>query len=94
MPPQSPPSGDQNASVSSILKSRDDAYQRIQEAANYLAQIEPHSPVPYLIRRAVSWRNKSFMDLMKEMVNDPNGMGDMNRLLGLGETSSNDSHEQ
>lgn len=69
--------------TSQILKSRDQAYQAIEKAANYLAKIEPHSPVPFMIKRAVSWRDKSFVDLMKEMVQDPSGVADINHLLGL-----------
>jgi type VI secretion system ImpA family protein len=75
-------------STSTFLQNRDEAYRQINEAADYLAAIEPHSPVPFLIKRAVSWRNKSFMDLMKEMVQDPNGISDINRLLGLPSDSS------
>ncbi len=75
--------------ASRILESRDQAYQEIEQAANYLAQIEPHSPVPFLIKRAVSWRSKSFVDLMKEMVQDPSGVSDINHLLGLSGNTAN-----
>jgi len=34
------------------ITSRDDAYRRLREVAEYLRQIEPHSPVPPLIDRA------------------------------------------
>ena len=73
------------SSTDALLNSRAVAYQQIEEAVAYLAKIEPHSPVPYLMRRALSWRTKSFADVMNEMVQDPGSLADLNRLLGLKE---------
>jgi type VI secretion system protein ImpA len=65
------------------IKSRDDAYRVIQEAADYLYKIEPHSPTPFLIRKAISWGHLSFEQLMNEVVQDQGSVADMRRLLGL-----------
>ena len=35
------------------IRSRADAYRRLSEAADYLLRAEPHSPTPYLVKRAV-----------------------------------------
>ena len=37
---------------------REDAYRQLRGIADYLARTEPHSPVPYLIYRAVEWGEK------------------------------------
>lgn len=50
------------------VKSRAEAYQRLVEAADYLMRTEPHSPVPYLVKRAVSWGNMSLLNLLRELV--------------------------
>lgn len=65
------------------IKSRAEAYQRLAEAAEYLMRIEPHSPVPHLVRRAVNWGNLTFSDLITELVNDNNNIRSIYSLLGI-----------
>lgn len=62
------------------IRGRRDAYRRLEEVADYLMRTEPHSPVPYLIKRAVAWGNMSFGDLMMELMAED---GDKRRLLKL-----------
>jgi type VI secretion system protein ImpA len=56
------------------------AYQLLQIVADYLARHEPHSPTPYLLRRAVGWGQMSLPDLMREIVREE---GDLSRYLSL-----------
>lgn len=49
--------------------SREDAYRQLLLIADYLARTEPHSPVPYLIKRAVEWGNKPLSELLAELIN-------------------------
>jgi hypothetical protein len=42
-------------SFSGPIESREQAYGVLGEVAAYLERIEPHSPTPYLIRRAIAW---------------------------------------
>ncbi len=58
----------------SQINSRDQAYELIQNAATYLEEIEPHSPVPFMIKKAVSLRNKNFMELMNEIQSNSGGV--------------------
>ena len=74
------------------IKSRDDAYRVIQEAADYLYAIEPHSPTPFLIRKAISWGHLSFEELMNEVVHDQASVADMRRLLGIISPLDNNLH--
>ena len=62
------------------IQSRAEAYKRLGEAADYLIKAEPHSPVPYLVKRAVAWGNMSFGELLVELVE---GGGDHQRVLRL-----------
>ena len=65
------------------IANREDAYQRLAEAADFLARLEPHSPTPYLVRRAISWGSMPLMDLMQEIVQDPNDYKQILQLLGV-----------
>jgi type VI secretion system protein ImpA len=59
------------------IQSREQAYALLEQAARYLAQIEPHSPVPYLVRRGIAWGGMPF----HEMIKDPAVMSEIDSLL-------------
>ena len=63
-----------------VIASRTHAYQLLETVAGYLAQQEPHSPTPYLLRRAVSWGRMPLAELMREIVREE---GDLSRYLAL-----------
>ncbi|HRI67517.1 MAG TPA: type VI secretion system protein TssA [Polyangium sp.] len=65
------------------ITSRADAYYRLAEAAEYLMRTEPHSPVPYLVKRAVQWGNMSLAQLLYEFVGNPEDLVAIQRLLGM-----------
>jgi type VI secretion system protein ImpA len=64
--------------VPGIPQSRDDAYRQLATIAEYLARYEPHSPVPYLIQRALEWGSKPLPLLLRELTS---GDGDGQKLL-------------
>lgn len=63
--------------------SRDDAYATLEAIADYLARIEPHSPTPYLLRRAVNWGRMPLPELMAEIIREEGDLTRLGRLLGL-----------
>jgi type VI secretion system protein ImpA len=65
------------------IGSRNEAYQRLAEVAEYLLRTEPHSPTPYLIKRAISWGNLSLGELLLEIVNDERDLMAIYSLLGI-----------
>ena len=65
------------------IASRAEAYQRLREAADYLLRTEPHSPVPYLVRRAVSWGNLTLAELLEELLAKNADLQTIYTLLGL-----------
>jgi type VI secretion system protein ImpA len=65
------------------LRSRAEAYRRLEEAADYLMRTEPHSPVPYLIKRAISWGNMPLTELLPEFVSSADDLVAVHRLLGM-----------
>jgi type VI secretion system protein ImpA len=65
------------------LASRAAAYQQIEQAADVLQKLEPHSPIPYLIRRAVKLGALPFPELLKAVVRDPGVLSELTREFGL-----------
>lgn len=69
----------------SPIRSRSEAYRRLAEAADYLLRTEPHSPAPYLVRRAVAWGGMSLGELLEELVQSDNDLKSIYTLLGMRE---------
>ncbi|MFO0762728.1 MAG: type VI secretion system protein TssA [Byssovorax sp.] len=65
------------------IKNRAEAYRKLSEAADFLLRTEPHSPVPYLVKRAISWGNMSLGELLYEFVGSPDDLVSIQRLLGM-----------
>jgi len=65
------------------IRSRADAYRRLSEAADYLLRAEPHSPTPYLVKRAVEWGNMSLPELLQQIVRNEGEFTEIDRLLKL-----------
>ncbi len=63
--------------------SRDQAYQMMAKAAEMLSAIEPHSPVPYLVRRAVELGKLPFPELIQAFVREQGTLDVMFRELGI-----------
>lgn len=74
------PSEFAGAPGSGRITSREEAFRRMDEAADYLMRTEPHSPCPYLVKRAVAWGNMPLTELLQELVR---GEGDLQELYGL-----------
>jgi type VI secretion system protein ImpA len=64
-------------------KSRADIYRQLQELSAVLQQMEPHSPIPYLIMRACELGALPFPQLMRALIRDENIITEMNRELGI-----------
>lgn len=65
------------------IGSRAEAYRRLAEAAEYLIRTEPHSPVPYLVQRAIGWGNMSLAELLQEFISSADDLVVAYRLLGM-----------
>lgn len=76
--------GEPGAAPSSpcTIASRAEAYRVLEQAAEFLLREEPHSPVPYLVKRAVHWGGLSLSELYEELfsIADPKSVF---RLLGI-----------
>jgi type VI secretion system protein ImpA len=61
-------------------------YAALRNAADELAKMEPHSPVPFLVRRAVELGSKDFPEMIKSFMKDQNILKELYRELGITET--------
>ncbi|WP_035059826.1 type VI secretion system protein TssA [Andreprevotia chitinilytica] len=69
--------------LSGQIIEREEAYARLAEAADFLMRLEPHSPVPYLVRRAIEWGNLNTVELYQQLFLKFNGQISIFELLGL-----------
>jgi type VI secretion system protein ImpA len=60
-------------------------YRQLEQTAAALRRIEPHSPIPFLIQRAVKLGQLEFPELMKKIIREETALGEIARLLGLEE---------
>ena len=70
-PAATSPTSQPQAAVAQVFQepaNREEAYRQLLVIAGYLARTEPHSPVPYLIRRGVEWGNKPLSELLGELI--------------------------
>lgn len=65
------------------VRDRADAYARLTEAAEFLMQIEPHSPAPYLVVRAIEWGRMNTAELYQELFLRLGGQLNIFHMLGL-----------
>ncbi len=72
--------------VEKKMATRADVYSTIAQAAAVLQQLEPHSPIPYLLNRAVDLGNLPFPELMKNLILNADVVKLMNRELGIKDT--------
>lgn len=72
-----------SSTTSSAKMDRQQAYLQLSQIADFLIQIEPHSPVPYLLRRAVDWGRCNTAELYQELFLQNNGQINLFEILGI-----------
>lgn len=73
----------QNVEAAVCLRTRADAYAQLAIIADFLQGIEPHSPTPYLLRRAIQWGGFNTAELYQELFLKLGGQIGIFDLLGL-----------
>ena len=71
------------------VSGRTDAYARLAELGDYLMWIEPHSPLPHLLRHVVKLGKLDTAQLYQELFLRSNGMLNVFELMGV-DGSNND----
>jgi type VI secretion system protein ImpA len=65
------------------VKSRQEALRRLAEVADYFRRTEPHSPVSYLVQRAISWGHMPLDAWLGDVIKDSSLLDALRETLGL-----------
>jgi len=61
--------------------SRDSLYSEITSIATKLSILEPHSPVPFILREISQWKSSSFEDILKKLPKEGSSVYDLYKLF-------------
>ncbi len=81
--------GDENGAAYSVsgtngsIKARQDAFRRLSEVADYFRVTEPHSPVTYLVERAIKWGQMPLESWLADVIKDGGVLGQLRETLGI-----------
>jgi type VI secretion system protein ImpA len=70
------------------VHSRQEALQRLAEVARYFEVTEPHSPVAYLVQRAIRWGQMPLEVWLEDVIKDGSVLGQLKETLGIKMESS------
>jgi type VI secretion system protein ImpA len=89
-----------DGSAAGAIANRKDALRRLAEIAAFFQKTEPHSPVSYLVQRAVKWGNMGLESWLQEVIKDQTVLFQLRETLGVdgsgseGGVASNDPWAQ
>jgi type VI secretion system protein ImpA len=72
---------------------RADALRRLAAVAAYFRRTEPHSPVSYLVQRAVRWAEMPLEDWLRYVIHDETALENVRETLGLKDADHSGSQE-
>lgn len=78
------------ATASGAIQSRQDALKRLSDVAAFFQKTEPHSPISYLVQRAVKWGNMPLETWLQDVIKDETVIFQIRQTLGFN-TQSADS---
>jgi type VI secretion system protein ImpA len=62
---------------------RTDALRRLADVADYFRRTEPHSPVSYLVQRAIRWGEMPLSAWLDDVIKDPASLDHLRETLGI-----------
>ena len=65
------------------LETREDAFKQLLEISEFFKKTEPHSPVSYILQKAVKWGRMPLSDLIGELIPDANARDKYTELTGV-----------
>lgn len=65
------------------VKSRQEALKRLTEVAEFFRRTEPHSPVSYLVQRAIKWGEMPLESWLSDVIKSPDVLDQLREMLGL-----------
>jgi type VI secretion system protein ImpA len=71
------------ATASGAIQSRQDALKRLGDIAEFFRKTEPHSPISYLLLRAVKWGNMPLENWLQDVIKDEAVIFQIRQTLGF-----------
>ena len=65
------------------IQSREDALAAVTKIAEFFRKSEPHSPIPFLLDRAVRWGRMPLPALLNELIPDSSALSTFDQLTGV-----------
>lgn len=65
------------------IHSREAAFKQIEEVARFFKKTEPHSPVSYMLEKAIRWGNMPLTELITELIPDAPARTNYSKLTGV-----------
>jgi len=75
------------------LRGRAEALRQLAEVAQYFQRTEPHSPVAYLVQRAIKWGHMPLEVWLEDVIKDGATLGQLKETLGIGTDTDTGSGE-
>jgi len=72
------------AGTGGVLRGRAEALRQLAEVAQYFQRTEPHSPVAYLVQRAIKWGHMPLEVWLEDVIKDGATLGQLKETLGIG----------
>jgi type VI secretion system protein ImpA len=71
------------ASATGAIQNRKDALRRLADIADFFQKTEPHSPVAYLVQRAVKWGHMPLESWLQDVIKDETILYQLRQTLGF-----------
>lgn len=71
------------ATASGAIQNRQDALKRLSDIATFFQKTEPHSPISYLVQRAVKWGNMPLETWLQDVIKDETVIYQIRQTLGF-----------
>lgn len=71
------------ATASGAIQNRQDALKRLGDIATFFQKTEPHSPISYLVQRAVKWGNMPLETWLQDVIKDETVIFQLRQTLGF-----------
>lgn len=71
------------ATASGAIQNRQDALKRLADVATFFQKTEPHSPISYIIQRAVKWGNMPLEVWLQDVIKDETVIFQIRQTLGF-----------
>lgn len=76
-------SGQTTSQADGPIRNREDAFRKLNEISSFFRKTEPHSPIPYILERAVKWGEMPLEELVRELIPDSSARDFFGSLTGV-----------